>query len=383
VGIYKRPDGSWWISYNAGSRRFREAGGTKKQAETLLNKRKTEVFEGKHFPQKRKAAKRVGLTMADLSKLWLEHAEHKRSLSDDKQRLAVIVEHFGATTRVATLTTEEVLAFRSKLAAQVVARPKSAAGPKRKPPNTAAAKKRAARLRPSEAPRTMSPATINRYLAVLKSALKLARSAGYLYDDPTAGVKLLAENNARDRIATPEEIEKLLAAASSPKLKLVITLAFETGMRLSEIVGLRGEQLDLKAGIVRLGSGETKSGAGRKVPLSPAALEALRAWPRPVDGGPLFVVHHRNKETDELEPSVWDAKSVSPLFSRLCREVGITGLRLHDARHTALTKFRRENNADIMVIAAISGHRSLDQLRRYQNVSDDELLAAVRTRKAP
>lgn len=112
--VFRRTGSSYWyLDYRVGGRRFKEStkAKTKAQALALLAKREAEAFEGKHFPDKRLA----GLTMAKLRELWLEHAAGKRSLEDDRQRFRTIVEHFGPTTQVATLTPSDVERFRAKI----------------------------------------------------------------------------------------------------------------------------------------------------------------------------------------------------------------------------------------------------------------------------
>jgi len=100
MGVYKRKDSDkWWISYSVAGKLYREPAGTKAQAAALLAKRKLEVFEGRHFPDK----KQNDLTMDGLRQLWLEHAAHKKSLRDDQQRFKTILGYFGAQTRVAAL----------------------------------------------------------------------------------------------------------------------------------------------------------------------------------------------------------------------------------------------------------------------------------------
>ena len=149
MGVYKRGDsGKWWVSYSVGGKLYREAGGTKAQATALLAKRKAEIFEGRHFPDK----KQSDLTFAGLRDLWLEHAAHKKSIADDRQRFSAIMSHFGATTRMAALTPTDVQRFKATLAAT-----KSRRGT------------------------VLAPATVNRHLALLRAALRLAEANHYIH----------------------------------------------------------------------------------------------------------------------------------------------------------------------------------------------------------
>lgn len=73
-----------------------------------------------------------------------------------------------------------------------------------------------------------------------------------------------------------------IRATRSAELPTILTVAKETGMRRSEVVGIQRENLDLMHGVVHLP--HTKNGRARDVPLTPLAREALRRW---VTGKPM------------------------------------------------------------------------------------------------
>ena len=138
-------------------------------------------------------------------------------------------------------------------------------------------------------------------------------------------------------------------------------MAYYTAMRMGEIANLTWEQVDLPNKLLKLRSEQTKTGSGRSIPLRPEAIEALHELPRSLAGGRIIDVDHN---------------SLSPAFRRLCDKLGYHDLRFHDLRHTAITGMRR-GGADIFTIAAISGHRDLQSLRRYNTVSDDDKHLAI------
>jgi len=94
---------------------------------------------------------------------------------------------------------------------------------------------------------------------------------------------MLKENNERDRVLTPEEYARLVAACP-PHLKPVVQLAYHTGMRKGEILTLKWGQVDLKEGFIRLDPEHTKTGEGRWVPLNQELVEMFRALPRGLPG---------------------------------------------------------------------------------------------------
>lgn len=329
MGVYRRKDSSsnWWISYCVSGKLYREAGGsTKAQAVALLAKRKVEVYDGQHFPDK----KRLNLTVSALRDLWLSHAVNKRSFAADKRRFEAIVDHFGASTQLTGIRPADIERFQGMMAVRITRRK-----------------------------RPTAPATVNRHLALLRAALRYAVNNQYLHRNPMVGIKMLAEHNQRDRICSPEEYA-LLCAGANPKLKLAIVIGFFTGMRLGEITGLGWKDIDLQRRVVCLQPGTTKSGHGRLIPLGPEVVTALAGEARRLDGR-LFDV---------------DRRTLSPAFARLCRKLGVLGLRFHDLRHTAATRLRR-GGADLFTIAAITGHKDLASLRRYNTITLDDMHKAL------
>lgn len=330
--VYKRPDSEfYWITYSDRGRRFREqAGKSKREADALLGQRMAAVFEGTHFPAKRK----THVTVDQLRLRWFEHRATKRSLSTDKARFAAIVDFFGATTRIATITTEDVDKFRAKLAVTITWRGKP-----------------------------MMVATINRHLALLRSALNLAEREGSLTRNPMRGMRLADERNTRDRVCSPEEYERLIGAAR-PALRLAIALGFHSAMRRGEIALLRREWIDLEQRVVKIPPEVTKTAKGRKVPLAEAAVAELRTaldtWSKREDG-----------RVFSFRP-----EAITHSFADLCTRLGIEGLKFHDQRHTAATDLRR-GGADVFTIQAITGHKSLNVLKRYMTFTDEDLVDAV------
>jgi integrase len=318
----------YWIRYSVGGKPYRESANTtrKEEALALLRKRKTEIFEGSFFPD----LKKNDLTMDGLRKMWLEAASGKKTIEHDRHRLDRIVEFLGARTLITSVTSDDVERLRQHLKKQT-----------------------------TRSGKQLADATVNRYVVVLKSALNLASKRHYRHRDPMAGIKMYKERNQRDRICTEEEYNELVNKAR-PELRLAIVLAYWTGMRQNEIAELRWRQIDLKDGVVRLSRGDTKEVDEKAVPLPTHAVAVLRDMARAIDGA-LFTVK---------------ASTLSKEFSVLTRELGIDDLRYHDLRHTAITRMRRAG-VDIMTIKAITGHKVLATLERYNKITVDDLREAM------
>ena len=180
----------------------------------------------------------------------------------------------------------------------------------------------------------------------------------------------------KDAIAGFEDVEerRLLEAVeahSNPMLAWVVKVAIETGMRQSEILGLRLSQVDLHSRVVRLS--DTKNNSARTVPLSAAATATFKsALENPL----------RPKETDLVffgEPGR-DGKRRPYQFAKIWREIkkviGVSDLHFHDLRHEAVSRLV-ENGLSDQEVASISGHKSMQMLRRYTHLRAEDLVSRL------
>jgi integrase len=210
---------------------------------------------------------------------------------------------------------------------------------------------------------TTKPATVNRELACLKTIFTKAIRNDKAERNPTRGVKLLKENNVRDRVLSSEEYARLLAH-SAPYLKPIIKVAYHTGMRRGEILNLKWDRVDLKEGFIRLRPEDTKTTEGRLVPLTKELLQMFRAMPRGLPEVPVFL--------REGKPIT----SIREAFESARQKAGMEGFNFHDLRHTFINNRRLEGH-DYFRIMAATGHKTMSVFKRYNTVSKDELKALV------
>jgi integrase len=192
--------------------------------------------------------------------------------------------------------------------------------------------------------------TVRRELAIVRHCLEVARKEwGFVLPlNPVHQVKLPRPNSPRERRATAGELERLLSACEAtrcPWLPAIIQLAVETGMRRSELLAMRWNDVNLGASTVLLRN--TKTGLPRTVPLSVRALKIIRDMPR--FGELVFGV---------------SANAVRLAWERLKRRAQVSDLRFHDLRHEAVSRFF-EKGLNMPEVAAISGHRDPRMLMRY------------------
>ncbi len=206
--------------------------------------------------------------------------------------------------------------------------------------------------------------TTNREMALLKKMFHLAADWGYCEKNPVTKVKLFSErDNLKERVLTVEEEVRLLAHCPS-HLAPIVVFALNTGMRRSEVLGLRWDQIDAAGKTVRVM--RTKSGRDRIVPLNEAAAGVIKAQRKKSHGGHVF------PSTKGMEYM----KSVAHSFARACRKAGITGMRFHDLRHTFATRLIRKG-ADIITVQDLLGHHAVTVTQRYTHTGADEKRRAV------
>jgi integrase len=177
------------------------------------------------------------------------------------------------------------------------------------------------------------------------------------------GVKMLPENNERDRVLSPEEYIRLLAH-SQDYIRPIIKVAYHTGMRQGEILKMTWHQVDLREGFIRLRPEDTKTNEGRLVPLNPELVEMFKAMPRGLPDVPVFT---RNGKPITCFREAFEAAR---------RNAGIEDFTFHDLRHTFVTNKRREGHQDFVIMKA-TGQKTTHTFRRYNTVSRDDLKGLV------
>ena len=208
--------------------------------------------------------------------------------------------------------------------------------------------------------KVVSGATVNREFSVLSHAIDTARREWdvYLPTNPCTLVRRPPQGRPRDRRLQGDEEQRLLAACRGARNKWLahfVALAIETGMRRGELLGLSWDNVDLERRTAFLPV--TKNGESRGVPLSSRAATVLRGLPASSSG----------RVFGELTPL-----ALRQSFDRATRRAGITGLRLHDLRHEATSRFF-EKGLNVMEVAAVTGHKTLQMLKRYTHLSVTDL----------
>ena len=128
-------------------------------------------------------------------------------------------------------------------------------------------------------------------------------------------------------------------------------------MRLSEMIRLEYQDIDFKSRVARLH--ETKNGEVRDVPLSNKAIQTLLAMPRDIGKRRIFWAWR-------------GADSIQHTWRRTVHKAGLVDFHFHDLRHEATSRFF-ELGLNVMEVASITGHKTLQMLRRYTHLKAEDL----------
>jgi integrase len=210
-----------------------------------------------------------------------------------------------------------------------------------------------------------STATLNREIACLRRILNYSLAEGKIDDTSLGRVRLPKEHNRRSRVVTAAEYHKLLEFCL-PHTRNAIVIGYLTGMRVSEILNLKWDRIDLDAGFIRLKKEDTKEKAPRNVPLYPELIDLLQSLSR--HPGHDYVLAMDGKPI----------KSIKKSFKTACKSAGLKNLWFHDLRRTRIDMW--ESLYNTYLIRAAVGHAipKADEVHsRYIVITDLRLKTLV------
>lgn len=190
----------------------------------------------------------------------------------------------------------------------------------------------------------VGPNSLNREAGVISQIFRMCITQwGWLHKHPIPDIGRLKDNPPRKRGISDFEIEVILNNLKSnihgAQISILFELAIETGMRLSELLGVKWRNVHEKYIHLEI----TKNGDSRDVPLSNKARELLK---------------RRNGAND-----IWvfdlSAQNASKNFLRC----SFNGVRFHDTRSEAITRLSKK--LSILDLASAVGHRDLRSLQTY------------------
>ncbi|OQA92042.1 MAG: Tyrosine recombinase XerC [Elusimicrobia bacterium ADurb.Bin231] len=288
MGVYLRKR-KWYIDYIHLGKRHREPiGCSKKQAELALKKIQVGIAENKYFDVR----KEQKICFSEMANEYLEKysKSNKRSYSHDKYNYSAhLLPAFGELY-LNHITPGLIEEYKIERTAKGI-----------------------------------SPAKVNRELALLKHIYTKAIEWGKATDNPVKKVKMFRENNQRVRFLEKDEIKKLMDS-SEDFLKPIIAVALNTGMRQGEIISLKWPDIDLIRGVILVRN--PKNGHPRYIPMNKIVkyiFGKLRLQRKNLDNQNIFYYNSDRPLTR--------FGMIRGAFKRAVEKAEIKDFHFHDLRH--------------------------------------------------
>lgn len=224
--------------------------------------------------------------------------------------------------------------------------------------------------------RGKSGATASRSLASLKNFFAYAFSAGFIQASPVLSeIHVERGQKKLPQVLTGKEIELLLAQpdcsdAKGHRDKAMLEVMYATGMRVSELIDLNVDDVNLELGMIRCG-GEKKS---RVIPLYPAALHALTDYLQ--EARPVLII---DPAESSLFVNVSGTRMSRQGFWKLLKfyqtKAGIEKeITPHTLRHSFAVHLL-ENGADLGSLQELMGHSDISSTQLYTHMVNQKIKA--------
>lgn len=207
----------------------------------------------------------------------------------------------------------------------------------------------------------------------------------YIMSNPLTKIKFAKTQSVAPKYLTNEEFEKIMQAIESKLIQDFCRVAFDTGMRLSEIVYLRWLNVDLVKKVIIVGDEvfATKTRKQRTVPMSEKVYSILDARYRMLDRkNTLPKLHTRGEFKNQYvfgknASKPYTGDYFSRKFKEACRAAEIDeGIHMHSLRHSAATRMA-QSGAPLIAVQKILGHSSITTTMIYAHTDLEAMRAAV------
>ena len=192
------------------------------------------------------------------------------------------------------------------------------------------------------------------------SSIKFAYT-NLLGKDPTAGVKRPKNEKKIPVVLTKEEVIKLIDSSQTKKSRLIIQMLYSSGLRVSELVNLKKNDLDFNENI-----GWVRAGKGKKDRMFILSKKLSKKLKK-------FIEKKQNWKYVFSENKSLSTRNIQKIIQLTAFKAGIDkSVHPHTLRHCYATHLL-ENGVDIRKIQILLGHSSLSTTERYTHVSSMEL----------
>lgn len=324
--IFKK-NGSYYTDIIFQGQRKREKIGKKDDARKILNKKLSDLTLEEHG-----IIEDEKVTLKEFAKEYLIHKKNSTQLNSYvRTELSVnlhLVSYFGKEY-LFNITPHKIFSYQSKRLSEEVCN-----------------------------------ATVNREVGCLNNILNTAVTWKRIKSNPLKGVPRLKEPPGRVRYLSLEEINKLLDNCPDPPhpLRAIITVALTTGMRKSEIFGLKWAYIKPESRFIILPV--TKNNTVRLIPANDTLLRTLEDLSRNSD---YVFLGRKSKPFVDIKIS----------FKEACKKAGIEGFRFHDLRHTYASHLAMRG-VHMRALQELLGHKNIQMTQRYSHLSLEHLQGAVK-----
>lgn len=248
---------------------------------------------------------------------WIDETTHKRTHDDDKAKIRWIAEQWPGRL-LSSITRDDIKAL--------------------------AAKKRD----------ESSPATANRYLALIRAILRRAAYEWEWIDKPPH-IRLYQETSRRIRWLTPDQARTLFEELPEHQQHPLL-FALSTGLRQGNVLALKWSQVDLKRRVAWLHADQVKNGEDLHISLNDNAMAVLyaRRWINRE-----FVFTYKGNEIKRLTTRSW--------YKALGR-AGIENFRWHDLRHT-WASWLVQKGVPLYAVQEMGGWKTAGMVRKYAHLA--------------
>lgn len=211
-----------------------------------------------------------------------------------------------------------------------------------------------------------TPGTYNRIGNTLRSALKMAVRAGMLTAAPE--IQRRKVDPYDPHFLGADEWERLYAELP-PHLQPMAAFAVATGLRWANVAALTWERVDIRRKIAWIPAGKAKARKPIAVPLSSAAIEALRSIEGERTG---FVFTYAGKPL----------RSPKTAFLKARKRAGLENVRWHDFRHT-WASWHVMGGTPLAVLQELGGWQTADMVKRYAHLTPGHVAAFADNARPP
>jgi integrase/recombinase XerD len=222
--------------------------------------------------------------------------------------------------------------------------------------------------------KSYASSSVARKVAAVKSFFNFLFARGIIEDNPTTNVDSPKVKKRLPKTLTAEDIEKLLQAPRqkrSPKHlrdTALLTMLYSTGMRVTEVVSLRIDDVDLQANILHC---HGKDGQIRDLPLDKDTHDAVAAY---LDGGRQYLV--KNKEEDALflnhRGQQLTRQGLWLIIKAYAKKANLSGeVTPHTLRHS-FAAHKLDDGSDLQEVQRLLGHANISTTQIYTQLSEEE-----------